>query len=255
MIVDRPQLRLFAFGLVAMHLVACGEVKLPPPAAPERKLTETPEVPTDATPEGAGRVVLEANGEKARVVEVSGATVQSYGYSFNLVAQRPVCASTPCVVDLARGPHRLVFVSQADGDRGSAAEIDVSGRPKVIRHAMGERIEHGGLKTGSNTALTLGVLGALTGGSVLAFGAIRSSSTTEPNAGSGAVGVGGAVLGISAGVIALGVTLGILGRTEVRPGTTTEWTLDSNGNGPTKAPPTTTHVRLAPSPGGLGLSF
>jgi len=241
-------------GVLSMNMVACGDIQLPPPAAPLKTLPQPPELPTEPTPEGGGRLVLDANGEKARVVEVAGATVQSHGYSFNLVAQRAVCASTPCVVDVPRGPHRLVFVSPSDPNRGSSVEVDVGGRPKVVRHAMGERIEHNGLKAGSSVAYTLGMLGALTGGSVLFVGALRNGS--DPNAGSGLVGAGGAVLGVSAGVIALGITLGILGRTEVREGTTTEWTTDPSGNETVpKGTTTTRQVRLTPSAGGFGLTF
>jgi len=245
----------FAALAAAFPLFACGDIQLPPPAAPQKALPQPPEVPSEPVPEGAGRLVLDANGEQARVVEVAGTTVQSRGYTFNLIAQRPVCASTPCVVDIPRGPHRLVFLSKTDENRGSDVELDVGARPKVVRHAMGERIEHNGLKGGSSAALTLGVLGAITGGSVMFGGALASGSSTSPGAGDGVVTVGGAVLGISAGVLALGITLGILGRTEVRKGSTTEWPLDSLGTEPTPRGSTTTHVRFVPGPSGAGLSF
>jgi hypothetical protein len=247
-------LSLGVVGILSMSSVACGDIQLPPPAAPQKTLPQPPEFPTDPTPEGGGRLVLDANGEKARVVEVAGTTVESRGYSFNLVAQRAVCASTPCVVDVPRGPHRLVFVSPSDPNRGSSVEVDVGGRPKVVRHAMGERIEHNGLKAGSSVAYTLGMIGAIAGGSVLLVGALRNGS--DANAGSGLIGAGGAVLGVSAGVIALGITLGILGRTEVREGTTTEWTTDPSGNDTVpKGTTTTRQVRLTPSASGLGLTF
>ena len=253
-----PKLGLAALGVLATFSVACGEVRLPAPVAPSKELPNPPELPDEHTPEGAGRVVLDASGEKARVVEVAGATVESRGFHYSLVALRAICASTPCVVDVPRGPHRFVFVSHADPTRTSDTEIDVGSRTKVVRHALGERIEHGALQAGSNAAYTVGTLGALTGGSILLVGAISSSSsTTDPNKGSSLVGAGGAVLGISAGVIALGITLGILGRTEVRPGSTTEWTLDDSGETPRvpKGTSTGTHVRLVPGAGGLGLSF
>lgn len=253
------KLGLAALGVFATFSVACGDVQLPPPVAPTKELPTPPELPDDRTPEGAGRVVLDASGEKARVVEIAGATVESRGYQFQLVAQRAICASTPCVVDVPRGPHRFVFVSHSDPTHMSDTEIDVGSRTKVVRHALGERIEHGALKAGSGAALTLGTLGAITGGSILLVGAIVSSSpsTSDPNKGSGLVGAGGAVLGISAGVLALGITLGILGRTEVRQGSTTEWTLDDSGTVPRvpKGTSTGTHVRLVPGAGGLGLAF
>lgn len=239
---------------------ACGEVSLPPPAAPARALPTPPELPNEPVPEGAGRVVLDANGEKARVIEIAGATVHGQGYSFGLTAQRPVCASTPCVVDVSRGPHRFVFLSTSDPNRGSAVEIDIGSKPKVIRHALGERIEHPAMKAGSNVSITLGTLGAITGGSLLLGGALASSaskSESGSSAGSSVTGVGGAVLGISAGVLVLGITLGILGRTEVRDGQTTEWSLEGEGQGTPASPKgtQTTHVRFAPGPSGLGLSF
>lgn len=239
---------------------ACGEVALPPPAAPAHALPSPPELPNEAVPEGAGRVVLDANGEKARVIEVAGATVHGQGYSFGLTAQRPVCASTPCVVDVSRGPHRFVFLSTSDPNRGSAVEIDIGSKPKVIRHALGERIEHSALNAGSNVSLTLGTLGAITGGSLLLGGALASSSSSNESgssSGTSVTGVGGAVLGVSAGVLVLGITLGILGRTEVRDGSTTEWSLEGEGQGTPPSPKgsQTTHVRFAPGPGGVGLSF
>ncbi len=251
-------LRSLVLGAASIHLLACGEIQLPPPAAPAKMLPAPPEVPSDPVPEGGGRLVLDANGEQARVVEVAGTTVQSRGYTFNFIAQRPVCASTPCVVDVPRGPHHLLFLSKTDENRGSDVELDVGARPRVIRHAMGERIEHGALKAGSNVALTLGILGAITGGSVMFAGALSSGVSSDPtsNAGNGTLTAGGAVLGISAGVLALGITLGILGRTEVRKGSTTEWPLDTNGNeGAPRNSPTTTHVRLTPTSSGLGLTF
>lgn len=258
-------LRLLVVSIASMQLAGCGDVRLPRPVAPDKKLPEPPELPTEPVAEGFGRLILDANGEKARVVEVAGATVQNQGYTFNLIAQRAVCASTPCVVDVPRGPHRLVFTSQAEADRGGVAEIDVGGRTKVVRHAMGERIEHAGLKTGSSLALTFGLIGAIVGGSVLVAGAVDSGTNNgtadASRRSSGLTSVGGAVLGISAGVMALGVTLGILGRTEVREGSTTEWTLEPSGQGPLRErrDTTTTHVRLAPSRpgdvGGLGLAF
>jgi hypothetical protein len=250
-----------ALASAALHLAGCGDVALPPPVAPTKVIPEANDVPTEPVPPGGGRVVLDANGEKARVLEVSGATFAGQGYQVSMLASRPLCASTPCVVDLARGPHRLVFVSPTDPNRGSAVEIDVGSRPKVVRHAMGERIEHGALRTAGTMTMSVGGLGVLTGGSILLTGLLLSgvdtaSRSTDTSA--SIVSAGGAVLGIGAGVLALGVTLGILSRTEVRPGSTTEWLTEGEGRTPPDRGPTTTitsRPRLTPSANGVGFSF
>lgn len=240
---------LFAFG--------CGQIDLPPAAAPSNVLPATVEVPTEPPVEGKGRVLLEANGEKARVVEVAGGTVSARGYTIGIVAQRAVCASTPCVVDVERGPHRFVFLSPEDANHGGVAEVDIGTKPKVIRHAMGDVVEHPALRSLGNAGITVGAIGALTGGALL-VGGLLSNAADESLGNSGnskIVGASGAILGISAGVLAVGITLAILGRSEVRRGTTTEWTLPTDGKSEPPPKGATTHVRLTPTANGLGLVF
>lgn len=252
---------LVAIASLAPQLAGCGDLALPPPVAPTKVMPEVTDVPTEPVPQGGGRVLLDANGEKARVLDVSGATFSGQGYAVSMVASRPLCASTPCVVDLARGPHRLVFVSPTDPNRGSSVEIDVGSRPKVVRHAMGERIEHGALRTAGTMTMSIGGLGVLTGGSILLTGLLLSGvDTTSRSTDTSAsiVSAGGAVLGIGAGVLALGVTLGILSRTEVRPGSTTEWLTEGEARTlpePRSTTTVTSRPRVGPSANGVGFSF
>jgi len=245
-------------AILVPHLTACGEVRLPPPAAPEKVLPAATEVPDEAPAAGTGRVLLEANGEKARVVEVGGARFESQGYRVDMLTERPVCSATPCVVDLPRGSHTLVFFSPTDPNRGSPVEVDAVSHPKVVRHAMGERVPHKGLKAARTASFVVGGVGVGVGSVLLLLSSASSLSdytgaevSTGPTAGPGA-----AVLGLGLGAIAAGIVLHVLGRTEVREGTTTEWRL-GDGESPRAKPGvgTTTSVRLSPSAGGLGLTF
>lgn len=242
--------------VLALGATGCGELELPPPNAPAQALPESVEVPTDPPPPGKGRVVLEANGERARVVEVAGGMVHSRGQTFGILAQRPVCAATPCAVDVERGAHHFVFLSADDPNRGGVAEVDVGAKPKVVRHAMGERIEHPALTAVANTGITIGLLGAITGGALMVGGALSNAADESlgNDGNSKIVPAGGAILGIGAGVLALGITFAILGRPELRRGSTTELPLEGPSQ-PSAPKPTTTTVKLVPTASGLGLAF
>ena len=246
-------------AMLVPHLAACGDIRLPRPAAPEKAMPAEAEVPNEAAAEGTGRVLLEANGEKARVVEVTGTSVESQGYRLNVMTERPVCTTTPCVVDLPRGAHTLVFVSPTDPNRGSPVDLDAGSHPKVVRHAMGERVPHTGLKVGGTVALALGAAGVGIGGLLLLTSATTPDSefSTGESVGASMAGPGAAMVAIGGVVLAVGIALRVLGRTEVREGTTTEWKL-GDGEGP-RAPKqgigTTTSVKLSPGASGLGVTF
>jgi hypothetical protein len=206
---------------------------MPAPAAPEKVVPTIMNEPGPAA-EGTGRVVLDAQGERARVIEITGTAsgVITNGYAsaqVMSVATRPVCV-TPCIADLSYGTHELVFTSQNDDEKGSNATVDVGAKPSIFRHTMGGRVTHPAAKIGGATAVTLGGIGALTGLSLFAAGALSDSatpadptSTTATNSGDGVKSTGLMILGVSGAVLVAGVVLLILGRDEVQPGSSTQW--------------------------------
>ncbi|MBX3189013.1 MAG: hypothetical protein KF819_18475 [Labilithrix sp.] len=201
---------LVATACVAGALSAgCSPEVLPPPRAPARHLPAEIDVPADAPPPGSGRVILDANGERAQVVEALRDGDDD--------VVRPVCLSTPCVVDLPYGPHPLVFRSVTDESRQSETEIEVGPRMKVLRHNLGERSDGGALNTLGVSLLVLGTLAATTGGILWLAGASDRSASLE--------GPGRIVTGIGVGTMLLSLPLLIAGRPSERPGATTEWTL------------------------------
>ncbi len=194
----------------AVMLCACSVERLPPPQAPTRDVPETVVVPIAAPPPGTGRVLLEANGEAAHVVEVSATDDPA------VVGVRPVC-TTPCVVDLPYGPHPLVFRSKQDPDRESETEVEIGPRPKIVRHALGERHDGGAAYTLGVVMLVLGSVAATTGGILWSAGAAGRSDALTPSAQS---------LTVAGGTTALlGLPLLLASRPTERPGATTEWAL------------------------------
>lgn len=186
------------------------------------------DVPTDAPNPGDGRVVLDTPNVKASVVEVAaiGAGVVSYGgYTAQAtsIATRPVCNVTPCVVDLRRGAHTLVFQSTTDEDRKSVLALDVKSKPMVVRHEVGSQTHHRGLRVGGTSLLTLGLTSALVGGLFAGLGAAASSRGVSSSLGEiGTPLLVGGVLGT-----AVGAGMLYFGRPEVQKGATTEFPLES----------------------------
>lgn len=199
-------------------LAGCGPQRLPPPQAPAREVPANVDVPDDPPAPGTGRVLLDADGEKAKVLEVTGsATAAAGGYTATIVGVKPLC-TTPCVVDLPYGSHPLVFHSTTDEARASEVDLDVGPKPKVVRHAMGERRSGGAMQSIGSSLLVLGVLAAGTGAILWAVG------SANPQGGS-LGSTGQLVTGIGAAGIAISIPLLILGRPTERPGATTEWTV------------------------------
>jgi|GEM_PF-1201993 len=212
-----------ALALTAVASSACAVERLPPPEAPSRDLAlaRDPPPPTDA---GTSRVLLEANGEAARVHEVVEGTPAegSEGY----VGVRPLC-TTPCVVELPYGPHPLFFQSTADPSRQSETTIDVGERTKVVRHALGDRSDGGALYTGGATLALLGAIAATTGAILWAAGSAGGADATASASGHPdleSTGYGVTVGGAAA--ILLGIPMMLVDRPRERPGATTAWDLD-----------------------------
>lgn len=177
-------------------LVGCGSTRLSPPAAPPLAVAPPVVLPQVPPPSGSGRVVLEADGETADVLDED--------------AQR-LC-TTPCVLDLAYGAHPLVFVSTTDRTRTSDVEIEVGTEAKVVRHHIGERHDGGALRSLGFAVL---VLGAVTAASGIAAWATDATEHAPLISASGA------------GLAALSLPLFALDRPTDRPGSTTELTLVS----------------------------
>ena len=250
-------LRTAACLTLASFSFACAR-QMPPPAAPEKVvpvLDVEPAPPVD----GSGRVVLDAQGERARVVEIVGTSsatvIGGYGYGYGAAATvvsidtRPVCV-TPCVANLPYGSHELVFASQLDANRRSHATVDVGRSTSVFRHAMGGKTTHRGARVTGIVSLVLGGVGGLTGLGLYAAGAARADTTTsiactrcdgtEPSrsapmdTGDGFRSAGVVAFGISGALLVAGTVLLILGRDEVQPGSSTQWVMP--GGAPAAAP-------------------
>jgi hypothetical protein len=149
-------------------------------------------VPADAPAPGSGRVVLEADGEKADVLD----------------EEARVLCTTPCVLDLPYGTHPLVFVSTTDRSRTSDLDVDVGDAAKVVRHRMGERHDGGALRSLGFAVLVLGAVTAIGGTAAWA------TDTTEHAP---------LITGLGAGLAALSLPILFFDRPSERPGSTTEW--------------------------------
>jgi hypothetical protein len=205
-----------ASSLLLAFAAGCGTERLPAPQAPPRELPAV-DVPDEPPAPGTSRVVLDANGDKAKVVEITGsATAASGGYRAVIVGVRPIC-TTPCVVDMPYGSHPLVLRSTTDETRQSELDLDVGAKPKVVRHTLGERRDGGPARTIAASLLLLGITAGVTGALLWGVGAGSHSDGLEST--------GQLVTGLGLGGIGLSIPLFIVGRPTERPGATTEWTM------------------------------
>jgi hypothetical protein len=210
----------FAVASVLTIATGCGVQQLPAASAPAKVVPLDVELPSDPPRPGTGRVILETNGEPARVVEITGtAMASSGGLSATFVGVRPLC-TTPCVVDLPYGSHPLVLRSISDESRQSETELDVGARAKIFRHTLGERSDGGGLRTAGASLLTLGLLAATTGAILWLAGSANANGSRLTSTGQTLAGLG------SAGIV-LSIPFLIVGQPTERPGATTQWTLPS----------------------------
>jgi len=221
--------RLLVAGVVSGVLATgCGVQQLPAMKAPPKMVPADVELPDEPPAPGTGRVIIETNGERAKVVEITGsATASTGGYSATIVGIRPLC-TTPCVVDLPYGSHPLVMHSISDETHQSETEIDVGARAKVFRHTLGERKDGGGLRTAGASLLTLGVIAATTGAILWLAGSASNDQGSLVSNGQVITGLG------SAGIL-LSIPLLIAGRPTERAGATTQWNLPGSA-APAPAP-------------------
>jgi hypothetical protein len=138
-----------AAACLAASTMGCafGIAHEPPPPVPARVEPKVPDLPSDPPVTGHARVVLDAEGESARVsrvvaIKVPGGTTKP---RMNGVppegparAEEPLCI-TPCTVDLRTGMHTFVFASKQDPMRSSTSDIVLPGNgvTTFVRHAIG----------------------------------------------------------------------------------------------------------------------
>lgn len=214
-----------ASSILCVSLFATGCMReLPPPAAPPRQRVELETLPDGPIPAGSGRVVLDAQEGKGSVrvvrVDVTQMSVSTTrGYAHGLAfSTHLLCSKTPCAVDLPAGSHQLTFQALRDSREVSTATFDVTaGRTQVVRHAVGFVDQHGGWKAVGVAGVTLGFSSALPGALFVPLSGIAESDGMRT--------AGFVMLGAGLGVLAFGITSLVIGRTEVQPGTTTQWTL------------------------------
>jgi len=180
-------------------------------------------MPDGPIPAGWGRVLLDAEPGKGpvRVVrydvtQVSVAT--SYGYATGTaVSSQLVCAKTPCAVDLIAGAQSLAFQAAHEGDVSTATFDVTAGRTMVVRHAVGHVDTNYGWTT-------IGVLGLALGSTSAVVGAVMIPVAGSVNE-DGLRTAGTVMVGAGAAALALGIVSLVIGRSDIQPGATTQWTL------------------------------
>jgi hypothetical protein len=168
---------------------------------------------------------LEANGERATVMEItdstdSTATVHQNGNTgFGYVhseSQTPICI-TPCFSDMKPGLHRLRFTSE-DDRKEDMVPVQVNDTPKVVRHALGQE-ETSSL--GHILGLAMTISGATllgTGATLYAAGEATRGGDSSPALRSNGLTAGGVGLGF----MLIGIPLMVLTRPTRQAGATTE---------------------------------
>lgn len=233
----------------SLGCAACGVRELPPVAAPAQEMPVVQDAPTTAPLPTNSRVTFDANGETAKVMEVTG-EMQGYGYvgrraqSMSGIITKMVCGATPCVADLPKGDHEMVFARPGDPYGSEQVDIKVGDPQKVVRHAFGY--------TSVSPVWVLGVSVATLGVVSLAFswmpflfaGATKSQDTHD-----GLIEVGDGMLIGGAIAFVGGLVTSILTRPEHAPGSTTQW--DVPGTAPAVQVLPNNPSPIQPVPGGV----
>jgi hypothetical protein len=152
-VLGRLAMRVSAFVIVALLAapsIGCGAITVArpsPPPAPRRVEPTAPNLPVDPPPAGQARVVLDVEGEQAKVSRVVAmmnydaprkARLDTVTPLAPARSEEPLCV-TPCAVDLRHGAHTFVFTSTADPLRSSTADVVLpsTGTTTIVRHAIG----------------------------------------------------------------------------------------------------------------------
>lgn len=212
------------FASVILFSTGCGVVEDAPPRAPDAVMPKGIEMPSKAPEAGKTRVVVDANGDKATVDEVTawsqGTAWGGAGFvSGHAETVKPLCIA-PCVVDLEPGVHVLRFTDDRDRDRHGEARFQVGERPKLIRHAMGRTTFHSGAEVTSIFLMVLGASAAATGGTMLGLAA------ASPDEHNDVVLASAITLGVGATMLLFGIPMAVASQPHMQEGSTTEKTLD-----------------------------
>lgn len=185
--------------------------QLPPPAAPAR------EIPSEIAEEARRRRAVEGRGTIVLDVVDGVGSVEDLGTEADGARTTTVCASTPCVVDLAVGEHRLAFHHEGRDDE---VTLTVGGAPRVLRHVMsydsGEHQEYLALALGG---LTIG------GGLSPIFGTLASIDGNDLQPPDVGLILGGALAGAAIVTGIVGVVMMLVQPREVREGLSLQWDL------------------------------
>ena len=224
---------------------ACtGLREIDPPATPDRVEPQV-EDPREPVKAHRGRLVIDAVGGPAQVDEVTSMTA---GFEENNhrghqteISTRPLCAATPCVVDLGVGFHILRYSRKgSDFSKTSLTTAEVGSGRSVIRHDLGYYQTHKSLNSIGGGLQTVGIISATLGvpfllASLLPLGSLVDSQKQVTEVRDGLQTAGLAMMVSGAGLLIVGEVLKILGRTEYQRGSTTQWSVTTTR--PTLPPP------------------
>lgn len=232
--------------LLCLGASACGVRELPPVAAPTQEQFAVQDAPTTPPLPPNSRVTFDANGEKAKVLEVTG-ELRGSGYvgrrytSINAIMTKTICGETPCVADLPKGDHEIVFEREQDGQR-ELADVKLGDPDKVVRHAFGSLEVSPAFGVGV-ASISLGALSMALSWMPLLFagfqGRSQDSHDTLVSAGDGML-IGGAIAFVG------GIVLSALTRPEHHPGATRQWDLPPSDTARPNSP-----SPIAPAQGGV----
>ncbi|MBL8605001.1 MAG: hypothetical protein JNK72_23940 [Myxococcales bacterium] len=227
-------LRYVAGFMAWVLLQGCTARYLPAPVAPPRQVVETPVEVSPGPNEGV--VVIDAEGGPAQVEWVTERSmVTGNGRAFNagsrpavpvgnqVVYGRPLCV-TPCAVALPRGPRELRFSGQEpESNRQGFGWVTVGAETTYVRHAPGFRDSREGSFLVALLMSSVGAMGLLMGGVLAAVG----ETTTDRGEPVDFRPAGLVTLGVGGLLTTVGITLGVLRRPVVQPGSTTTWRAQS----------------------------
>jgi hypothetical protein len=205
---------------LALCLVGCNVLTLPPPPTPDRIVPPVP-VQAEPPPPGKGRVVIAIVGDEPSIVERVAGHMEGVTTTADIVSgnvYETVCSQTPCVADLGLGTHDLRITSITDLTHTGVGTITAGPKPSVYRYALGRNVDH-------SVRFIWGMQGLIWGGVVLGGCTVGLGleSSQKGGADSGAVGAFVAGLVVGAGLAALGTYLLAQPVGEKQEGTGVQW--------------------------------
>jgi hypothetical protein len=245
-VLGRLAMRMSSFALVtalAASAMGCSGITIMrpnPPPAPRQVEPTAPTIPTDPPPTGQARVVLDAEGEQAKVSRV--VAVMNYDGPRKgrldaptplapMRAEEPLCI-TPCAVDLRHGAHTFVFASTDNPMRSSTTDVVLPSNASTtfVRHAIGSEGHMNPSYVGGAALLLLGTGLAAMGAIVTAVGGLGKPTAQDDGTMSnpGALLLPGTiVLGSGLLMAAGGVVMMSKNRPVQQRGSSTTWTKGS----------------------------